>query len=113
VYADARFQEEIPLHELFRRFDRETRLVLVGDAHMYPGELTAPYGAIDWTERNEHPGVTYLERVRDHFRHVAWLNPMPDRAWSAPSIRIVRRLFPMYPLTVEGVDRLAKDLSRP
>jgi hypothetical protein len=113
VYADARFQEEIPLDDLFRRFDRETRLVLVGDAHMYPGELTAPFGAIDWTERNEHPGVTYLERLRDHFRRVAWLNPMPERSWSAPSIRIVRRLFPMYPLTVEGVEGLARDLSGP
>jgi len=113
VYADARFQQEIPLHDLFRRFDRETRLVMVGDAHMYPGELTAPYGAIDWTERNEHPGVTYLERVRDHFRHVAWLNPIPERAWGAPSVRIVRQVFPMYPLTVAGVERLASDLSKP
>jgi len=111
VYADARFQEEIPLHDLFRRFDRETRLVLVGDAHMYPGELTAPYGAIDWTERNERPGRAYLERVREHYRHVAWLNPMPEQVWDAPSIRIVRRVFPMYPLTVAGVERLASDLS--
>ena len=111
VYADARFQEEIPLPDLFRRFDRETRVVLVGDAHMYPGELTAPFGAIDWTERNEHPGVDYLERVRDHFRHIAWLNPLPEQAWAAPSVRIVRRVLPMYPLTVEGVERLARDLS--
>ena len=42
VYCDAWFREAIPLHELLRLHDRETRLVLVGDAYMYPGELTHP-----------------------------------------------------------------------
>jgi len=112
VYSDARFHERIPLKDLFRRFDRETRLVLVGDAHMYPGEITDRFGAIDWTERNEQPGVAYLERVRDHFRHCAWLNPMGEINWSAPSIRLIRGIFPMYPLTVQGVEDLAKDLSK-
>ncbi len=112
VYADARFLDPIPLPDLFRRFDRETRLVLVGDAYMYPGELTDRYGAIDIMERNERPGLEYLDRIRDHFRYTAWLNPMQESTWSAPSIRLIRRVFPMYPLTVSGVERLAKDLSR-
>jgi uncharacterized protein with von Willebrand factor type A (vWA) domain len=111
VYADARFGEPIPLHDLFHKHDRETRLVLVGDAHMDPGELTAPWGAIDYTERNEQPGIVSLERLRDHFRHAAWLNPMPERMWAARSVGIVAEVFPMYPLTVEGVARLANDLS--
>jgi uncharacterized protein with von Willebrand factor type A (vWA) domain len=112
VYADARFLDQVPLHELFRRFDRETRLVLVGDAHMYPGELTDRYGAIDYMERNEQPGAVYLERVRDHFKHCAWLNPMPERWWSSPSVQLVNRIFEMYPLTVDGVARLSKELSK-
>ena len=112
VYADVRFHEQIPLADLFRRFDRETRLVLVGDAHMYPGEITDRFGAINWTERNEQPGAHYLKRMRDHFRHCAWLNPMGRSAWSAPSIRLVREIFTMYPLTVQGVEELAKDLSK-
>jgi len=112
VYRDARFLDPIPLPDLFRRFDRETRLVLVGDAYMYPGELTDRYGAIDIMERNERPGLEYLARVRDHFRHAAWLNPMQQSTWSAPSIRLIRRVFPMYALTVDGVEQLARDLSR-
>jgi uncharacterized protein with von Willebrand factor type A (vWA) domain len=112
VYGDARFEDVIPLSDLFRRFDRSTRLVLVGDAFMDPGELTDRWGAIDWTERNEQPGLEYLRRVREHFRHCAWLNPMPEESWSAPSISLVRRVFPMYPLTVQGVDALARDLAR-
>jgi len=112
VYSDARFHGQIPLADLFRRFDRETRLVLVGDAHMYPGEITDRFGAIDWTEHNEQSGAVYLRRVRDHFRHCAWLNPMGKSAWSAPSIRLIREIFNMYPLTVQGVEELAKDLSK-
>jgi len=111
VWGDARFAERIPLPDLFRRFDRDTRLVIVGDAHMYPGELTDPFGAIDYMDRNPIPGIAFLERLTEHFRHVAWLNPMGERAWEAPSVRIVRRVFPMYPLTLDGVERLAKDLS--
>ncbi len=111
VWSDARFSERIPLHELFRRFDRDTRLVMVGDAHMYPGELTDPFGAIDYMDRNPIPGLAFLERLGEHFRHVAWLNPMAEEGWGAPSVRIVRQVFPMYPLTLDGVERLAKDLS--
>jgi uncharacterized protein with von Willebrand factor type A (vWA) domain len=112
VYGNARFSDKIPLADLFRRFDRETRLVLVGDAYMYPGELTDPFGAVDWTERNERAGEEYLQRIRDHFKHCAWLNPMQEESWSAPSTRIIRRIFPMYPLTVQGVEELAGDLSQ-
>jgi len=112
VYGNARFSEKIPLAEFFRRFDRETRLVLVGDAYMYPGEITDRFGAVDWTERNERPGEEYLTRIREHFKHAAWLNPMREDSWSAPSIRLIKRIFPMYPLTVQGVEELARDLSR-
>lgn len=112
VYGNAGFSEKIPLAELFRRFDRETRLVLVGDAYMYPGELTDRFGAVDWTERNERPGEEYLRLLREHFAHCAWLNPMVEESWDAPSVRIVRRIFPMYPLTVDGVERLSVDLAR-
>jgi uncharacterized protein with von Willebrand factor type A (vWA) domain len=112
VYSDTRFHGPIPLADLFRRFDRETRLVLVGDAHMYPGEITDRFGAIDWTERNEQPGAAYLRRIREHFRRCAWLNPMTKDAWSAPSIRLIKEIFPMYPLTVRGVEELARDLAK-
>ena len=112
VYADAAFCEPIPLAELFRRFPADTRLVMVGDAHMYPGELLDRYGAIQWDERNEEPGLTHLRRLAAHFRHAAWLNPMRERLWEAPSVTIVRNVFPMYPLSVAGVAELAAELAR-
>ncbi len=112
VYADALFLEPIPLPRLFKRFDRETRLVLVGDAYMYPGELVERWGAIHVQDRNEVPGIERLAQLRDHFRRAAWLNPMQERLWVSPSVRMIRDLFPMVPLTLEGVERLAPDLAR-
>jgi uncharacterized protein with von Willebrand factor type A (vWA) domain len=112
VYRDAYFREPIPLHDLMHSFGREVRLVVVGDAHMYPGELVDRGGSIHWWDRNEEPGVTYLRRLVDHFRKVAWLNPMQERFWRSPSVNIVNQVFDMYPLTVDGVERLAVELSR-
>jgi uncharacterized protein with von Willebrand factor type A (vWA) domain len=112
VYVDAAFWETTALHDLFRRFDRDTRLILVGDAHMYPGELTDRWGAIQWHDRNDVPGILHLKKIAEHFRRAAWLNPLNERMWFAPSIRMIRDLFPMYPLTLEGVERLACDLAR-
>jgi uncharacterized protein len=111
VYADSWFEEPIRLDDLFRSLSPRTRLVLVGDAHMYPGELTRRWGAIHWWERNEEPGLEYLRRLAERFPAAAWINPRPERSWNAPSIRLVREVFPMYPLTVEGVERLADDLA--
>lgn len=111
VYRDAWFTEKIPTPELMKDFDPETRLVLVGDAYMYPGELTDRYGAIQWEDRNDIPGIVWLRRLVEHFRNSAWLNPMSGRIWHAPSISMIRRLFSMYPLTVEGVEDLARELT--
>ena len=111
VYADSQFTKPVALRELFRRFDSEARLILVGDAHMYPGELTQPYGAVNWEDHNEQPGHRYLTALKDHFRRAAWLNPLAKRVWSAPSIRMIGAMFEMYPLTLEGVADLADDLA--
>ena len=92
------------------KYDRDTRVVLVGDAYMYPGELTDRWGAIQWEDRNDTPGIVWLDRINDHFRHTAWINPMGERMWHAPSVRMIRELFPMFPLTVEGVDSLTREL---
>ena len=72
---------------------------------MTPDEFRAAgHDLIEWI-------ADYLERVRDHFTHCAWLNPMAEDSWDAPSIRLIRRIFPMYPLTVQGVEDLSRDLA--
>ena len=41
-----------------------------------------------------------------HSRRVpnsVWLNPEPRDHWNAPTIRIIRRVFPMYELSINGL----------
>jgi hypothetical protein len=37
---------------------------------------------------------------------------LAEERWTSPSVGLVRRVFPMYPLTVEGVARMSRDLAR-
>jgi uncharacterized protein len=84
----------------------------VGDAFMYPGELTDRHGAIQWDDRNEVPGLLWLKRIKEHFHHAAWINPMRESMWESPSVLMILQVFKMWPLTVDGVENLAKGLSK-
>ena len=60
-------------------------------------------------------GVVWLERLSSHYRRSAWLNPTPKQSWShVRSITIVNDLMEgrMFPLTVNGIDEMTKELSR-
>jgi len=106
VYSSAsmRRSEEMPTADLLRRLDERWKLLIVGDAAMHPAELLEPYGNIDPRRVAATPGVDWLRRLLDHFDRAAWLNPDPPKIWDhSHTVRIVRRMFPMYPLSVEGV----------
>lgn len=57
-----------------------------------------------------------LRRLRERFRHAVWLNPDGPPQWDgewAESYNAIDRLFPMLPLTVEGLEAgMKKLLSR-
>ncbi len=112
VYKDAQFRDGVPVQQLFRELDSTWYLVLVGDAWMHPGELTMSGGDI-WGYRPGASGYTWLARLADRFPKSAWLNPEPERFWNAPTIDAIARLFPMYPLTLEGLDDLVQGINRP
>ena len=112
VYRDAAFYDPVPTEHLLSGHDPHTRLVIVGDAYMHPMELSFA-GSSWWAPERGPSGYTWLARLADRFPHNAWLNPEPPRLWSAPSIAAIRRLFPMFPLTLEGLDEMVAHLRRP
>ena len=102
--AAMRRSDEVPTADLMRRFDERWKLLVVGDAAMHPAELVEPHGCIDPRRGSETPSVAWLHRLHAHFDRSAWLNPDDVKLWNhSYTARIVRRLFPMYPLSVEGV----------
>ncbi len=97
----------------FATWDLETRLVIVGDASMAPYELMATDGSIYIDERSGRPSIDQLNLLGKLFRHAVWLNPTPLRLWPMTrTIGIVSQIFPMYELTLEGLDAAVQYLMR-
>jgi uncharacterized protein len=112
VYEDARFYKPIPLGDLLATSDRDEKLVVVGDAAMHPAELLEAAGSLYYYTRNPTPGLEWMRRLAEHFRRTAWLNPEPEQYWGQTTIQILGRLFPMFPLTIDGLHRAMQKLVR-
>jgi hypothetical protein len=92
--------------ESFTRNDHDTRLILVGDASMAPYELMAADGSIYAFERSGQPSVERLRLLAASFPHAIWLNPIPERDWPhTHTINVIRNIFPMYELSLEGLEK--------
>ncbi len=110
VYEDASFKHEVPLVDLLAQSDRDEKLVMVGDALMHPSELMDAGGALYYYRYNPTSGLEALKRLEDHFRRSVWLNPEPERYWRRTTIEAVASVFPMYLLSLDGLDRAVRYL---
>ena len=110
VYDDIVRNESTGTDHLLRTLEPDYKVLFVGDATMSSYELTEKHGAISYYEHNETPGIIWLKRIADHFDHCVWLNPEQEMYWNHTTVVMIRRLFPMYPLTVEGVGEAVKRL---
>jgi uncharacterized protein with von Willebrand factor type A (vWA) domain len=103
VYTDISRWKGEPTKDMIKRVDDTWTVVLVGDAWMSPYELTYSGGALDYYHENPDTGLEWLKRLRRRCPKSVWLNPEPKRIWNAPTIRLIRQVFPMFPLTVDGL----------
>jgi uncharacterized protein len=110
VYRDAWFREAQPVANLLAAHRPSTKLVVVGDALMHPMELLAPDGSLDYWARNTTPGIEWLSTLARHFERRVWLNPEPPRFWRHQTVEAIRRLFPMFPLSLEGLEDAVSSL---
>ncbi len=107
LWRDARFRtaDALPLPEVINKYDRNWKLVLVGDAAMSPYELVQPGGGIsDW---NGESGQAWLGRLLSAYPKAVWINPIPEQHWQhTQTVRLIREQMEnrMYGLTLEGLD---------
>jgi uncharacterized protein with von Willebrand factor type A (vWA) domain len=87
-------------------------VIVVGDAYMAPEELLDAGAALYYYHHNPTPGIEWLRRIQAHFKACVWFNPISQRHWNRPSIELVRHVFPMYELTLEGLELGTKYLVR-
>jgi uncharacterized protein with von Willebrand factor type A (vWA) domain len=106
VWADPqRYHKPEPLEEFIRK-DPETRLIMVGDASMAPYELIHGNGAIYFDQKPTGASIDRLKFLAQTFRHAVWLNPVPQNEWEMTwTIGIVRQVFPMFELTLDGLEK--------
>jgi len=108
-----RHAERFETWDVLRKFPADTRVIFVGDATMSPYEVLAPGGSVEYN--NEEAGAEWLARFCKAFPKFAWLNPEPENLWQyRQSIAIIRQLMNnrMFPITLEGLERAMRLLSK-
>jgi uncharacterized protein len=113
VYTDIRMNKRASTQTLLHALDADYKVILVGDAYMAPEELLDAGGAIYYYHDNQTSGIEWLRRIQAHFKACVWFNPISQHHWNRPSIELVRRVFPMYELTLAGLELGTKNLVRP
>ncbi len=93
---------------LFANLDSQYRVIIVGDAMMAPEELLYPL--YHWSTRtyNQFSGQERLNQLKQKYPHIIWLNPQPReelRPYWVQTYDMLSQQFPMYDLTVEGLEQ--------
>ncbi len=91
---------------MFRNLDSDYKVIIVGDAAMAPEELYSTTG----NYRGPNGGLAgfdWLKLVKRHYKKVVWLNPKmaPGHAPWREAETAIKALFPMYKLTVDGLNQ--------
>jgi uncharacterized protein with von Willebrand factor type A (vWA) domain len=112
IYSSARMarSDAVPTADILRRLDARWKCLVVGDAAMHPAELMQPFGNIDPRRESATPGIEWLHRISNHFDRSVWINPEKKAYWDGDTTLIIRRLFPMYHLSVDGLGEAVKVL---
>lgn len=108
-----RFGEKFDTWDIIRKYNKDYKLIFVGDATMSPYEITQPGGSVEYN--NEEAGAEWLQRLTHAFPHHAWVNPEPQGVWEyRQSIDLIRRLVGgrMYPLSLKGLEETMRLLSK-
>src|SRR5438270_770373 len=111
VYESAALMRGIPVLRLLQDCDPSWRLIVVGDALMSPWELQSSGSRWSFDEDSGAPGIAWLAHLAQHFLHSAWLNPEPAVSWYGTA-EFIRRVFPMYRLTQDGLLEAVHHLMR-
>ncbi|NRA55117.1 MAG: VWA domain-containing protein [Gammaproteobacteria bacterium] len=98
--------------DIIRTYDKDYKVIFIGDASMGPYEITYPGGSVEhW---NEESGQQWLSRLTNHFERVIWLNPINEEHWRYTlSIDYIKQLMQqqMFPMTVTGLEQAIKALQ--
>jgi uncharacterized protein with von Willebrand factor type A (vWA) domain len=108
-----RFAEKFDTWDVIRKYNKDHKLIFVGDATMSPYEILQPGGSVEYN--NEEAGAEWLQRLTHAYPKFAWINPEPLGVWQyRQSISIIQQLVSnrMFPLTLKGLEDAMRMLSK-
>ncbi|PLK43634.1 VWA domain-containing protein [Emticicia sp. TH156] len=107
-----RYEDKIATWDILNKYNKDYKVIFVGDASMSQWELSEPRGSVE--HYNEESGLTWLSRFKDKFPNLVWLNPINDGYWQyTHSIKLIRDWSDdrMFPLTINGIEKAMKCLK--
>ena len=108
-----RHTERFSTWDIIRKYNRDYKLVIVGDATMSPYEILQPGGSVEYN--NDEAGAVWVQRFLEHFKSAVWLNPEPQGVWQyRQSIAVIQQIMGnrMHPLTISGLESAIRYLSK-
>ena len=108
-----RFAEKHATWDIIRKYNKDYKLIFVGDATMSPYEILQAGGSVEYN--NEEAGAEWLQRLTRAFPKYAWINPEPQGVWQyRQSISIIQQLMQqrMFPLSLNGLEGAMRLLSK-
>ncbi|GAA4409469.1 VWA domain-containing protein [Nibrella viscosa] len=109
-----RRHNRISTWEVLHKYNKEYKVIFVGDASMAPYEITTAKGSIE--HYNEEAGIVWLNRFKQQYPHLVWLNPTAPGYWKyTGSIKLIQDWCDdrMFPLTINGLTQAMKSLKNP
>lgn len=108
-----RFAEKFPTWDIIRKYNKDYKLIFIGDATMSPYEILQAGGSVEYN--NEEPGAEWLQRLTHAFPKYAWINPEPQGVWQyRQSIALVQQIMHqrMFALSLAGLEGAMRLLSK-
>jgi uncharacterized protein with von Willebrand factor type A (vWA) domain len=115
VFTSDNLMNPIDVTELLELVNQRWKLVLVGDAAMAPSELmsSGPWGSqIRRADGRAMTGLDWLVMLADRFDRAVWLNPDPPQYWAGGTCEVIRQVFSMHHLTLDGLGEAVTYLSK-
>jgi uncharacterized protein with von Willebrand factor type A (vWA) domain len=109
-----RRRERVPTWEVLHKYNKDYKVIFVGDAAMSPYEITMAKGSVE--HYNEEAGIVWLDRFKAQYPNLVWLNPNVAAYWKyTQSTSLIRDWSGnrMFPLTLNGLEQAMKSLKNP
>ena len=106
-----RFDEKESILNIINKYNKEWKLIFIGDASMSPYEIALTGGSVEhW---NEEPGYIWIQRLLNHYKKAVWINPIKKDFWKhTQSINMTIEILNnrMFPMTIKGIDKAMREL---